>query len=332
MIGEPQFWRAHSLKARIVSATLSPFAAVYDGAQRLRAIATRPRTSPAPVICIGAATLGGVGKTPFALLVAARLAAAGRRPCFLTRGYGGSLKVPSIIDLSVHDASTVGDEALLLAQAAPTVIAQNRPEGAALCGRLGADAIVMDDGYQNPTVRKDCGILLIDAADPAGNGRVFPSGPLREPIARALARADVVVLMGDGPAPQSLSGYAGPVLVARVMPLSPPPAGRVVAFAGIGAPQRFFATLEKSGAAVVARRAFADHHRYSDEEVESLRRLAVNERAALITTTKDFVRLSPANRRDILVFPIALEVDDGAALDALLASACARHAADGARA
>lgn len=334
MIAEPRFWRDASATSRLAAAALSPLAALYDGAQRLRAAATFEAEAPLPVFCVGAATLGGVGKTPFALLLARRLAALGQRAAFLTRGYGGRLAGPILVDPSVHGAAEVGDEALLLAAAAPTFVSRNRPRGAALVGASDAQALVMDDGYQNPTLRKNCAFLLIDTRDPCGNGRVFPSGPLREPIRRALSRADAVVLIGDGPLADGpltdgpladgpvadlVAGFSSLVLRAAVAPRDAPPPQRVLAFCGIGAPHRFFDLLRGSDFEVAESRAFPDHHPYTTETLATLRADAARARAALITTTKDFARIAPDARRDIFAFPIELRVDDGVGLDALLA-------------
>ncbi len=204
---EPWFWRSDAIAARVAAGALAPLALAYDAGQRLRRAAAAPAEAPGPVICIGNATLGGVGKTPFAILVSRILRQAGRAPWFLTRGYGGRLKGPVRIAPEHHGAEDVGDEALLLAQHGPVILSADRPRGARAAFEGGADTVIMDDGYQNPTLRKTLSILLVDAADPAGNGRVFPSGPLREPLARARARADMVVAVkrrADDPAPAGL--------------------------------------------------------------------------------------------------------------------------------
>lgn len=319
MISEPRFWRERSLRARLIAAALAPLSGLYDSAQRLKWVAAREFAASAPVFCAGAATLGGVGKTPFALLIAARLKALGQTPWFLTRGYGGALKGPLLVNPSVHGAAETGDEALLLAAAGPTIVARDRAAGARLAA--GADAVILDDAYQNPALRKDCSFLLIDARDPAGNGQVFPAGPLREPMARALARADAVVLVGGGKAiaPAITRRFRGPIFAARLELDNAPRPARVTAFAGIGSPARFFDLLERTGFEVVSRRAFPDHHPYTLEDLASLRRAACDERAQLITTSKDLVRLPAAAREDVLALPVAMQVDDRDRLDAVLA-------------
>lgn len=335
MIAEPKFWREHSLPARVLGAGLSPLSGVYDAAQRLRRATSREHAARTPVFCAGAATLGGVGKTPLALLLAQRLKALGQQPWFLTRGYGGAMRGPTLLNQSVHGAKDTGDEAQLLAASCPTILAHDRPAGARLAA--GADALILDDGYQNPSLRKDCALLLINGADPSGNGRIFPAGPLREPLARALSRADGAVIVDAAPwsnsRPQSqdllgvedfgawpiLRRFGGPVFRARFELDNAPPPGRVTAFAGIGSPARFFSLLERSGFEVVSRHAFPDHHPYTADDLARLRAHAAADRAALITTAKDFVRLSAEERADMLQLPVVMRIDAEDRLDALLA-------------
>lgn len=315
MIAEPWFWRSRSLPARALAISLSPLSGVYDGGQWLRRALTREYAAQAPVFCAGAATLGGVGKTPFALLLAERLKALGQTPWLLTRGYGGALAGPALINPSIHGAAAVGDEALLLAAAGPTIVARDRAGGARLAA--GADAIILDDGYQNPGLRKDCAFLLIDDGDPWGNGHVFPAGPLREPFARALSRADAAVIVGGG-GEKILRRFRGPVFRARLELDNPPHAARVTAFAGIGSPDRFFNLLERSGFEVVSRHPFPDHHPYTPDELARVRVAAARDGAIPITTAKDYARLAPADRAGVLQLKIAMRVDAEEKLDALL--------------
>lgn len=317
MMQEPWFWRAQGARANAVAAILSPLSALYDAARRARNAVTRTEQPPVPVICIGNATLGGTGKTPFALMLAPLLAARGHRPFFLTRGFGGRLPGPLAVDPSVHSASEVGDEPLLLARVSPTIVARDRPAGARLASELGADMIVMDDGFQNPAIAKTFSILLLDGADPGG--RLFPAGPYREPLKDALTRADAVVSISDGaPAPlnsgkPSFSGhFASEVEGAGT---------RVVAFCGIARPERFFAALRARRFAIAEERCFPDHHRFRAAEIEALRRLAEARNAQLITTAKDFVRLTPDLRDGVSVFPVALRIDDPDRLVGLVVTA-----------
>ena len=246
---EPWFWRERSIAARAAAAAMTPAALLYDGAQRLRAVVSNPAKISAPVICIGNATLGGTGKTPFALLLQRLLRDRGLKAHFLSRGFGGALRGPLRV-LPQHGAQDVGDEPLLLAAEAPTWIARNRAAGAAAAARC-ADIIIMDDGFQNPTIKKRVSILLVSAADPCGNGQVFPAGPMREPLARAVARADALIIIGDG-APEIEFGGA-PVFRAAtsIDPAIAPQ--KSVAFCGIANPERFFKDLEARGFTLTAK-------------------------------------------------------------------------------
>lgn len=329
MMKEPWFWRDRSFAGRAVAASLAPGAAVYDAARRWRARRIRAERPPLPVLCVGAATLGGVGKTPFAIMLAGLLRADGHTPHFLTRGYGGALAGPVLVDPDRHDARAVGDEALLLARVAPTVVARDRRAGARMAAESGADVVVMDDGYQNPSLAKTAAILLADAADPVGNGQVFPAGPLREPLSSALARADALVFTvaaaDSEVAAHTYEMAAGrPVFRVWVEPAARFDGEGVAAFCGIGAPERFFATLEKAGARIVFRAAFPDHHVYSQTEMERLRMQAAAAGARLVTTEKDFARLPDEQRAGIASLPVAMRCDAPDALAAFIAGAIAR--------
>jgi tetraacyldisaccharide 4'-kinase len=312
----PEFWSRSGLTAQLLEPLA--WAHVAAGAAR-RALAT-PYRAPVPVLCVGNLVAGGAGKTPVVLSLARRLARAGARPYVLARGYGGSAPGPCAVDPTRHDAAQVGDEALLLAAAAPTWIARDRAAGVRAVAAAGAGIIVMDDGYQNPHVVKDCALLVVDGAYGFGNGRVMPAGPLRERVGAALARADAVVLMGE-----DARGIASRLAGARVMRADliavagTAPAGAVVAFAGIGRPEKFFRTVAATGARLVASHAFADHHRYGEAELERLGREAAAAGANLVTTAKDAVRLPPPWRARVQVLEIEVRWRDEAALRALLA-------------
>jgi tetraacyldisaccharide 4'-kinase len=242
-----------------------------------------------PVVCVGNPTVGGAGKTPVALALAEALAARGRSPVFLTRGYRGRLAGPVIV--AGHDAAAVGDEALLLAAERPTVVSRDRAAGGRLAATLG-DVVVMDDGFQNPALEKDVALLVIDRAVGLGNGRVTPAGPLRAPLAAQLPICDAVVVVDAGEAVAApLPALGVPVHAVRLIPSAPVPlAGReVFAFAGIGRPEKFFASLEALGAIVAARRSFGDHEPISERDARLILRQAG---ARLpVTTAKDRVRL-----------------------------------------
>lgn len=325
----PAFWYArHGREAApLTRALLTPFALLYREAGRMRARRAAPQTAPVPVICVGNVTLGGAGKTPVARAILARLRARGVDAHALSRGHGGSLKGPVRVDPAAHSYREVGDEPLLLARDGAAWIARDRAAGARMAAQAGAQAVVMDDGFQNPSLRKNLSILVIDAAKPYGNGRVFPAGPLREPVRDALARADAVVLM----APQAdympdlrqlgLRNFHGPVLTAWLAPVGAPPAGPLVAFAGIGRPEKFFDTLRAAGGEVVEEGMFPDHHPYQARDLAFLVREADKAGARLITTEKDHVRLPEPVRARTEAFAVEARFGDPAALDALLGGA-----------
>jgi len=307
----PEFWTSDGLAARAWAALLSPLGALYGISIRARQARARPFRPQARVLCVGNLTAGGSGKTPVAMALTRMLAARGHKIVFLSRGYRGRLSGPLQVDRATHSAADVGDEALLLAAVAPTVVARDRARGAALADSLGADVIVMDDGFQNFQLAKDLSFVVVDAETGFGNRRLIPAGPLREPVEQGLQRADAIVLMGDGT--PVLPPFRGPIFRAGLRPSSPDRfEGRsVFAMAGIGRPEKFFCTLERMGARVVGTKAFPDHHRYTVLELEALKRIAANADALLVTTAKDFVRIE-ANRRDgILSVPVhAVFADD----------------------
>lgn len=319
----PEFWTSNGFAARAYAALLAPLGALYGLSIRARKATARPFRSKARVLCVGNLTAGGSGKTPVAMALARMLAARGHKVVFLSRGYRGRLNGPVLVDAAKHSAADVGDEPLLLAAVAPTVVARDRARGAELADSLGAGVIVMDDGFQNFQLAKDVSLLVVDAETGFGNRRLIPAGPLREPVEQGLQRADAVVLMGDGAF--VLPSFRGPVFRAALRPAAPDRFdGRsVFAMAGIGRPDKFFRTLEALGARIIGTRAFPDHHRYTVLELEAVKRIAAHLGALLVTTDKDFVRID-ANRRDgILSVPVhAVFADDpnlGIMLDRLAA-------------
>jgi tetraacyldisaccharide 4'-kinase len=312
----PEFWARPGL----VPDLLQPLAWAYAAAGGLRRAWTQPWRAPVPVICVGNLVAGGAGKTPVAIALARHLQAKGRAVHLLSRGYGGSLAGPVAVDRVRHDAGQVGDEALLLAAAAPAWIARDRPAGARAAIAAGAQCLLLDDGLQNPTLAKDLSLLVIDGAYGLGNGRVLPAGPLREPLDGGLARADAVVLMGEDRVGVTALLAGKSVLRARLAPENAAAfAGRaVVAFAGIGRPAKFFATLDRIGAQIVARHAFADHHPYRAAELQRLLAEAQAAHAALVTTAKDAARLPAEWRAHVEVLRVTAEFDDAASLDRLV--------------
>ena len=304
----PDFWQTRGPLARL----LAPLGELYGMSVARKARAARPYRPEARVVCVGNLTAGGSGKTPVALAVAQNLIARQKKVFFLTRGYGGGEPGPLLV--AGHDAASVGDEALLLARVAPTIVARDRGEGARLADARGADVIVMDDGHQNFSLAKDVSLLV---ADGFGNGLMIPAGPLREPIAQGLARADAVIAMNGNR--DGLENFSGRLLNARLETDGADLAGkRVFAFAGIGRPERFVASLEAAGAIVTGHHFFADHHPYSPLEITILQRAAKD--CLLVTTEKDFVRLAPGQRAGINVLRARILFDQPSLLDTLLAA------------
>ncbi len=308
----PDFWVSDGPIARL----LSPLGALYGLAGTLRRVVTTPLRLPIPVICVGNLTAGGTGKTPTALAIAALLAAAGKRPAFLTRGYGGREAGPLVVDSKRHDAAAVGDEALLLAAAFPTLVARNRAAGGTLAIDQGADLLILDDGFQNPTLAKDFSLLVFDGGAGLGNGKLIPAGPLRESLADGAKRADFALIIGNDRTGLR-QRLALPVLTGRLVADPADVASLrgkpLFAFAGIGRPQKFFDSLTDAGLDLRGTVEFPDHHRFSAPELADLRLKARAAQAELVTTAKDFVRLAPDDRVAVSVLRIALTPDDPAA-------------------
>jgi tetraacyldisaccharide 4'-kinase len=333
---EAPFWW-YRRKGALASA-LAPVGRLYGRMAEGRFAKGEPYRSRLPVICIGNFTVGGGGKTPTAIAVAKLLAELGAKPAFLTRGYGGASEGPVPVK-DGHSADEVGDEPLLLAAAAPTWVSADRAAGAKAIGATEASVIVMDDGFQNPSLAKDLSLIVVDAAAGIGNGLIMPAGPLRAPLEAQLGRADALVVIGDGgKAAGLIEAFAREgkkVLKARMVPrqdkrwLGVLP---VIGFAGIARPEKFFATLRDNGARLIDTRAYPDHYRYSERQARSLLKEAKNYNAMLVTTEKDFARL-PAEedsargelKHRCRPFLVAVEFEDAAAVKALLASRLTRQ-------
>jgi tetraacyldisaccharide 4'-kinase len=328
---DPAFWWH---KPGVRAALLAPLAAGY-GAVAAGRMGKAGARAGVPVLCVGNFTLGGAGKTPTAMAIAKILAEAGERVFCLSRGYGGSQTGPKLVDAHADTADQVGDEALLLARAAPTVIARDRVMGAALARAKGASVVVMDDGLQNGSIAKDLTLAVVDGRRGIGNGCVFPAGPLRAPLAAQLARTDALLVVGEDGGAGEVVGIAEarglPVLHGRLVPdpaavtaLNP---HKVLAFAGIGDAEKFFATVAAAGIAIAAKKSFADHHRYTAEEAAELVMAAEHASLTLLTTEKDHARMrgDPAlsalhARAQVLPVTMAVEEDGELrklALDAL---------------
>ena len=290
----PFWWEKSDWRAWM----LWPVSAVYGAVARYR-LDNAPREEvPLPVLCIGNFTVGGAGKTPVAIAFAETARALGRTPGFLSRGHGGSLTHPHLVDPQKDSARLVGDEPLLLAAHGPVAVSADREGAAKLLQEAGCDFIIMDDGFQSARIHIDFALLVVDGVSGLGNGHVIPGGPMRAPLADQLRHGDAVLVMGEGDAGDYVvrkAARAGkPVHRARVEVVNGDAfcKKRVFAFAGIGDPSKFYASLRGAGADIAATRNFGDHHPYSDDELEELVSAAKTARAKLVTTAKDAVRLS----------------------------------------
>lgn len=302
---EPSWWYAADGSGRLQQSLLAPAAWLYGRMAQRRFEKSVAYQSRLPLICVGNFTAGGTGKTPLTQLIASLLSARGERPVVLSRGYGGAMRGPVLVDPGRHRAAEVGDEPLLLAQSVPVVVSRDRRAGVQMieASTIAADAVIMDDGLQNPSLKKDLVIALVDGARGVGNGAVIPSGPLRAPIEFQLGLADAIVVNGRGTVEgretavldQLKRRFPGPVLEARVEAaednawLSERP---VFAYSGIGNPGRFFETLSALGAVIADTRTFGDHHQFKEREAGDLMAAADAMGAQLVTTEKDWVRLS----------------------------------------
>jgi tetraacyldisaccharide 4'-kinase len=316
-LSPPDFWS----RTGLMPSLLKPAAQAYAALGAVRHAFATPYHAPVPVICVGNLVAGGAGKTPVAESLVTLLVARGRRPAILSRGYGGSESGPVLVDVAKHRAGAVGDEPLMLSPLAPVWVARDRAAAARAAVAAGADCLVMDDGFQNPSLAKDVSLLVIDGAYGLGNGQVMPAGPLREPSLRALARAEAVVLIGED-CFDLVHRITKPVLRAALKPVNVADfAGRrVVAFAGIGRPEKFFVTLEACGARVLARHGFPDHYAYRDADLRDLAKEAEAKAAILATTTKDRARMAPAWRERIPALTVTIAWQNQGALLQLLDS------------
>jgi tetraacyldisaccharide 4'-kinase len=315
----PRFWwRAPGL----ASAALAPLGRLAAHVTARRAARPPAYISPLPVVCVGNVILGGSGKTPTVLAIVKRLQEHGHRPHILSRGYGGSAKGPLKVDPRRHAAREVGDEPLMMAAHAAVWIGADRTKTARLAEADGASVLVMDDGFQNPGLGKSFSLLVFDGARGLGNGYALPAGPLREPLAAALDRAQAALILGeDSTGLGATIGGAKPVLHADLDAEAHGLPPRVYGFCGIGNPEKFRRTLAHAGAVIAGFESFADHHRYTRRELQRLAAQAQLHDATLITTEKDAARLGPDLPAGTFVLRVALRWHRPAALDALLRQA-----------
>jgi tetraacyldisaccharide 4'-kinase len=320
---EPAFWyRPASWMSRL----LMPLAALYGAVAGAR-MQRQGIEAGVPVLCVGNYHVGGAGKTPTVLALVQVLRDLGETPVVLSRGYGGRLRGPIMVDADRHVAADVGDEPLMLSKTVPVAVARERIGGLALACSRGATVIVMDDGFQNPAIAKDAALIVIDAHRGLGNARVFPAGPLRAPLSPQILFTDALIVIGEGKAAEGVAAavvkQGKPVFTAHLKASDSSLAllggKRVLAFAGIGDPDRFFRTLGANGIEVAGRRAFADHYPFARDEIELLAAEAERDGLTLVTTEKDMARLRvagalPPYAQDIVPFEVTLDFDDAAGL------------------
>ncbi len=322
----PAHWSTAPGRPGLLARALTPLSWLWQAGACVRDRRAKAEIAPVPVLCIGNLIAGGSGKTPMVAALLRRLQAADHDVHVVSRGYGGRIAGPHKVDLTRNKLADVGDEPLLLAAHGPVWIAKDRAAGARAAAADGAGLVLLDDGFQYPGLVKDAAIVMVDAVAGFGNGRVIPAGPLREPVAAGLKRADLVVLLGQpddrARARQIWPELNGPPLVeAQLVPMA---AGMVVegdpvfAFAGIGYPQKFFATLQAMGADLVGTRSFPDHHVYAPKMIRRMMAEAHAQNAMLVTTEKDAVRLPAQLRREVVSLQVRLEPEDWGPIDAII--------------
>lgn len=305
----PKYWQSNNL----ISFLLTPVGFIYGVATAMRLKCKKGYKASIPVICVGNITAGGVGKTPVSMALAELLKSQGKNPFFISRGYGGSLS-GVLINPQKHTPQEVGDEPLMLAAIAPTVICHDRSIAAKIAEENGADVLIMDDGFQNPTLKKDISFLVFNGEIGIGNGKIIPAGPMREKPENGLKRSDAVIFVGEDKF-GLLEKINKPVFKVKIKEERPKHTNqKVLAFAGIGYPQKFYRSLEKCGLSVVKSYDFPDHHFYRKDELKDIIKKAAKKKLPIYTTLKDFIKIDPKMRSNFNVLNIKAEFENKSSL------------------
>ena len=302
----PKFWEEESIQSLV----LMPVSYLYEFLYKLRNKLTKTIKLKIPIICIGNITVGGAGKTPTAIAVAEYLISKGLTPHFLSRGYGRKLKGTLKVN-DEHTALMVGDEPILLSKVAPTWVCSNKLDGAEEAQKNGAEVIIMDDGFQNPSIHKDLSILVIDEGFGIGNGKIIPAGPLRERAPEAFNKADGVIIIktADGKKKDFKKYFDKPTIHANLVPAEDSSmfsGSKVVAFCGIGRPKKFYSTVESIGAKIITKHDFSDHHTFTPDELMKIIEESSSLDAIPITTEKDWIRLPQEAKKMISYIKVNL--------------------------
>ena len=297
MLKAPKFW--YLKKDTFLSRSLYPFSLLFRLGTKFRNIASHTNKFAFPVICIGNIVVGGAGKTPVAIKIGELLKIAGYNPHFISKGYAGVIKKSTLVE-TWHSPQSVGDEPLLLSEIAPTWIGKDRNNSIKLAKNMGADCIIMDDGFQNPTIHKDFSIIVINASQEFGNKRVMPSGPLRESIVRGLSRTNLIIVIGEikNSLQKNIPDHI-PVIQAKFKINNENKifkGQKITAFAGIAYPEKFFTSLREQGAKIIKEITYPDHHIYNENDLLSLAEIANKTQSILVSTQKDFVRVPKSYR------------------------------------
>lgn len=305
----PAFWHKPSWQG----ALLAPLSQLYWFVARRRVANVTPFKLSAFVICIGNNTVGGSGKTPTVLACAAILQEAGFKAAVISRGYQSTLGIDDVlrVDASRHTALDVGDEPLLIAQHLPCYVARKRLRAARAAIAEGAQVILMDDGMQNRALHKDLTIMVVDGGYGFGNGRMLPAGPCREPLRESLAKANAIVVMGEPshPAAAALFHQHEKVFQAHLKPQEALCQSRLLAFSGIGRPAKFFTMLRAMGGELVAEKSFPDHHLFKENELLEMLQQSVQQKAQLMTTEKDWLRLNETWSEKVAFMPVKAQIE-----------------------